>query len=89
MPNFKKIGKKVGKLVTKKNAAYGNSFKKSEEFIKILYPDGIKPKDYENILLLLRIFDKQVRIATDKDALGESPWQDIAGYAILGLSNKK
>jgi cell division protein FtsB len=26
-----------------------------------------------------------MRIATDKDAFGESPFQDIAGYGLLGL----
>jgi hypothetical protein len=35
-------------------------------------------------LLLVRIFDKQMRIATDADALGESPFADISGYGILG-----
>lgn len=25
------------------------------------------------------------RIATDRDALGESPYQDISGYGLLGL----
>ena len=25
------------------------------------------------------------RIATNKDALGESPWQDIMGYALLSF----
>jgi len=28
--------------------------------------------------------DKLFRIATDKDALGESTYRDIAGYGILG-----
>lgn len=36
------------------------------------------------MLCLVRILDKMFRIATDKDALGESPYRDIAGYGILG-----
>lgn len=26
------------------------------------------------------------RAATDRDALGESPWRDIAGYGLLGAA---
>jgi hypothetical protein len=36
--------------------------------------------------LLVRIFDKQMRIATRKDYAGESPYRDIAGYGILGAA---
>ena len=36
---------------------------------------------------MVRVIDKMFRIATDKDAFGESPWRDICGYAILGISN--
>jgi hypothetical protein len=30
---------------------------------------------------------KLFRIATKKDAFGESPFKDIAGYGILGVAN--
>ena len=33
---------------------------------------------------VVRVLDKLFRIATDRDALGESPWRDIAGYGLLG-----
>jgi len=75
----------VGKLVDEKQAAYGNSFGKAGKFLELLYPDGILPDQYGDALTLVRIFDKQMRIATDKDAFGESPYQDIAGYGLLGL----
>ncbi len=32
---------------------------------------------------MIRILDKCFRIATHRDALGEDPWQDVAGYALL------
>jgi len=82
---YEKLSIKVGKLVDEKQAAYGNSFGKSGEFLKLLYPEGIQPDQYNNALTLVRIFDKQMRIATDKDAFGESPYQDIAGYGLLGM----
>jgi hypothetical protein len=84
--SFKDIGTDIGSLVEQKNKAYGSSFEKSAEIIKILYPDGVKPEQYTDLLAITRVLDKLFRIATKKDAFGESPWQDIAGYAILGVS---
>lgn len=84
---FEKIGTEIGQLVDQKNAAYGSSFKKSEEILKILYPNGIQPDQYKDMLAITRILDKLFRIATRKDAFGESPFKDIAGYGILGVSN--
>lgn len=81
---FEALGKKIGALVDRKNKAYGNSFFKCGAFLRICYPDGIKPDQYEDALCIVRIFDKQMRIATDRTAMGESPYQDIAGYGILG-----
>jgi len=84
---FEKIGSEIGKLVDLKNNAYGSSFEKSEQILKILYPDGVEPSQYKNMLALTRIIDKLFRIANQKDAFGESPFKDIAGYGILGVAN--
>jgi hypothetical protein len=81
--DYEDVGAHIGRLVDSKNRVYGDSFSKSGEILKILYPDGIKPEDYKTLLAITRIIDKLFRIATDKDALGEDPWKDIAGYAIL------
>lgn len=81
---YEQIGQTIGKLVDEKNKAYGSSFDKAGDYLKLLYPDGVKPEQYKDALLLVRIFDKLMRIATNKDALGENPYQDIAGYGILG-----
>ena len=32
------------------------------------------------MLAITRVVDKLFRIANRKDAFGENPWQDIAGY---------
>lgn len=82
---FKELGEEIGALVDEKNTAYGDSFAKSGEFLKLLFPDGIRPDQYKDALCLVRIFDKQMRIATDKNAFGESPYGDISGYGLLGL----
>ena len=77
-------GAELGKLVDEKQAAYGNSFGKSGEIIKILYPEGIKPEQYKDALAITRIIDKLFRIANDKCYGGENPFMDIAGYGLLG-----
>lgn len=81
---FRRIGKEIGELVARKNAAYGNSFNESGAIVRILYPNGIRPEQVDDMLAIVRILDKLKRIATDRDALGESPFRDIAGYGILG-----
>ena len=82
---YKEIGKRIGELVDKKNSAYGDSFNKCGEFLKLLYPDGIDPEQYKDLLALVRIFDKQMRIANKKEAFNENPFNDIVGYALLGV----
>lgn len=86
MNQFQKIAQEMGDLVTEKNAAYGDSFAVCGEFLRMLYPTGITPDQYTDALCLVRIFDKMKRIATRKDAFGESPYRDIMGYALLGVA---
>lgn len=86
---FKDIAAEVGQLVTDKNAAYGDSFSRSNEVISILYPDGIRPDQYEDFLTVIRVIDKLFRIATRKDAFGESPWTDVMGYALLAVARER
>ena len=85
--NYKKISQEIAELVTEKNKAYGDSFAECEKFIELLYPIGIPVDKYKDALTLIRIWDKIKRIATDKDALGESPYSDIVGYCLLALDN--
>ena len=84
---YEKIGKQIGELVDQKNAAYGSSFAEAHKILSVLYPSGIKPEQYTDALAIIRVIDKLFRIATKKDAFGESPWQDIAGYGMLGVAN--
>lgn len=83
---FSELGQEIGALVEEKNKAYGDSFSKSGDILRILYPNGIRPEQYDDALCLVRIIDKMFRVATDKDALGESPFFDISGYGILGYA---
>jgi hypothetical protein len=80
---YEDTGVNIGLLVERKNSAYGDSFSKSGEILKLLYPNGVKLGEYKTLLAVTRIIDKLFRIATDESALDEDPWMDIAGYAIL------
>lgn len=82
--NYAEMGKLLGELTQMKNTAYGDSFAKSGDILAILFPNGIRPDQYRDALAIVRVVDKLFRIATRKDAFGESPWKDIAGYGLLG-----
>ena len=83
MTDYRKIALEVGSLLNRKQQAYGNSFNEIPEVLRLMYPDGIPVKAYDNVLTIARILDKLWRIARDNDPFGESPWKDIAGYALL------
>ena len=82
---YEKAALAVGRLVDEKQKAYGDSFGHAGRILKILYPNGIQPEQYQDVLTIVRIIDKLFRIANQKDAFGESPYQDIAGYGLLGM----
>ena len=84
---YTNIGATIGHLVEEKNEAYGDSFEKSQEILKVLYPEGVQPSQYKDMLAITRVVDKLFRIANNKHAFEENPWQDIAGYGILGTAN--
>jgi hypothetical protein len=81
---YEQTAEEIGQLVAEKNAAYGSSFAESHKILEALYPNGILPHQYSDALAVIRVIDKLFRIANKKDAFGESPWRDIAGYGILG-----
>ena len=85
---YEKIACKIGRLVDEKNRAYGDSFHKVPTVMKLLYPNGISVEQMDDALTIVRIMDKLVRIATDNDPFGENPFEDIAGYGILGTREK-
>ncbi|MCP3065803.1 hypothetical protein LXT21_44255 [Myxococcus sp. K38C18041901] len=82
-PDYAALGAAVGHLVAEKQRAYGDAFGKAGQVLALLYPDGIPRTKLDDALSVVRVVDKLFRVATDRDALGESPWRDIAGYALL------
>lgn len=73
---------KLARLLAEKQTAYGDSFRYTRKVLAILYPNGVSVEQYRDLLTITRIIDKLFRVANQKNAFGESPWQDIAGYAI-------
>jgi hypothetical protein len=89
MGKYKQLGEEVGALVDEKNAAYGDSFHRCGEFLKLLFPDGVPTEKYTDLLALVRMWDKMKRIAIQKEAFQESPYKDIAGYGLLGMAKEE
>ena len=85
-PVFARLGLDIGKLVAEKQVAYGDSFSKAGDIMKVLYPNGISNDQLHDALTVIRVIDKLFRIATKKDAFGESPWRDIVGYGLLSVA---
>ena len=86
---FSQLGDDVGKLVYDKQLAYGDSFGRSGECLRQMFPEGIKPSQYDDLLTIARILDKLFRLANDPSAFDENPYQDIVGYALLGMNRHK
>tara|TARA_R110000851_G_scaffold244615_1_gene397383 strand:+ start:93 stop:368 length:276 start_codon:yes stop_codon:yes gene_type:complete len=89
MNNFSEIGYDVGSLVSDKQRAYGDSFGRSGEYLRQMFPDGIKTEQYDDLLTIARILDKLFRIANNPNAFDENPYQDIVGYGLLGMNRHK
>jgi hypothetical protein len=84
---FMTLATDLGKLLAEKNQAYGDAFSKTTQILTLLYPNGIKVEQFKDVHVLVRMLDKMSRIAQDNDPMGESPYKDLAGYAILAQAN--
>lgn len=92
MTDYKKLGIELGELLESKQAAYGDSFGTAPAILGLLFPDGIPVLGYRDVLTIVRIIDKIGRICTAAgkgDPMGEDPWRDIAGYAMLALGQRE
>lgn len=88
--NYEKMGSDIGALVDDKQRQYGDSFGRSGQIVRVLYPNGVAPHQMDDALAVVRVIDKLFRIAQrgadGKDLGGESPWRDVAGYGLLGAA---
>jgi hypothetical protein len=79
---YEQLGQEIGRLVATKQKQYGDAFGRSGAVLRILYPDGIRPDQYDDALAVTRIVDKLFRIANGSQG-EESPGKDICGYGLL------
>lgn len=86
---LKEKASQITSLVAQKNTAYGDSFSKCNQFLELLWPHGVPSRSYSDLLTIIRIFDKMMRIANDKTAFNENPWDDILGYALLKATQEE
>ena len=88
MKTFQELAKGIADLVTEKEKAYGSAFDRAGDFLRVLYPEGIKPEQYKDMLCIIRVFDKLMRIATSYEGTEEKKvdaYSDLMGYGLLGL----
>lgn len=81
---YEVLGEVIGGMVDEKNQQYGDAFNQGGKILAILYPEGVRPDQYRDMLGVIRVIDKLFRIANGKQG-DENPWQDIAGYGLLGV----
>jgi len=82
------IGVEGTKHVIIKNNKYGDAIRKVAAKMLADYPDGIRPDQYGDLLLWVRVQDKLTRVGSytpeRREADDESSWADIRGYGMLG-----
>ena len=83
---FSQLGDAVGDLVHDKQRAYGDSFGRSGECLRQMFPEGIDINQFDDLRTIARILDKLFRLANDPTAFDENPYRDIVGYALLGMN---
>ena len=79
------VAANIGALAEGKLAAHGDTTGNTGKILRVLYPDGIAPDQYDDMLSIARILERICCIATDKQSLGEALFTDIAEAGILGL----
>ena len=87
---YKDLGQEVGQFTDDKREQYGDSVSFVSAALHHACPDGIPPYQYDNVLLCARMLDKVCRILTrgadGLDKGSESPYKDLAGYALIGVA---
>lgn len=87
--DYRELGTEIGGLLNKKQEAYGNSFNEIPAVLKMLWPKGVPVDALDHVLTIARMLDKIWRVARQNDPFGESPYADIAGYALLAEQREK
>ena len=82
------VAANIGALAEGKLAAHGDTIGNTGKILRLLYPNGINPEQYDDMLTISRILERLCCVATDDQALGEALFTDIAEAGILGIIKK-
>ena len=82
MTYYEEKARRLGAIVDKKQIEYGDVFHECHKIMEVLYPEGVLPEQYPNLLAVVRVIDKLCRVSRG-DQGDESAWNDIAGYSLL------
>lgn len=89
MTDYVPTARIVGKLLNQKREAYGGRHTDTGRIMEALFPDGVPKETVHLVPVVSRILDKLMRLCKGNEELfKESPWLDIAGYAILMLAEE-
>ena len=77
-------GLEIGLLVQSKQGQYGDMISAMGPILRQFYPNGIKPGQYDDLTIVVRVLDKIGRITRGNGEGDEDAWSDIAGYGLLG-----
>jgi hypothetical protein len=80
----------IAEMLTEKRKAYGDNLSDTQRILQVLYPEGIPPSAYSEVLVMVRIFDKFKRRANfhrnpESWVDDENPWLDVSGYGVAIL----
>ena len=81
---YEKAGQEIGALVDEKQKQYGDMISAMGPLLLILYPNGIKPEQYNDLAIIVRMLDKIGRLTRGNGKGDEDAWKDLAGYGLLG-----
>lgn len=79
----------LGPFLVEKNSAYGDATRRIVTVLEAFYPLGIPNGQIQNAYYMIQILNKLSRIAENNDPLGEDPWLDCAGYAVLAHAKRQ
>lgn len=81
---LEKIVEPFPAFLAEKAEKYGEAFENCGDFLRLVFPEDVQPKDYEKLLYVTRVYDKLCRIAKGAES-EENPVKDILGYSMLEL----
>ena len=83
--SFRAVAEEVAAEVEEKDRRYGRAVLRGVEVLKILYPEGVRPDQYADAFLTLRLFEKRSRIASAQDDDLEDARRDSLGYCLVDV----